>query len=227
MRLAYLGVMGLFAATVVWGFSATYLGPLLSGRAQVFWFIHIHAAVFLGWTAFLMAQTVLVASGQVRLHREVGATGMAFGALVVCVGLAISIAAPVARLHAGQMPLERAGLVALYNLTDIVLFAGFFAAAMMSRRAPARHRRLIVCATTALTGAAVGRVLPGGSAAYLAVWLTPLVLAFAVEAAAERKPSPILLLGGALFVAVAFKVQLYALSPFSGRLGQALIAPFV
>jgi len=128
MRRAYLTIALGLAAIVAWGFWQTYFGPLLSGWPNRPWFIHMHAAVFSGWLVLLVAQASLASSGRLPLHRRVGQIGMGYGTLVLCVGLFVSVAAPALRVRAGQLPIDRAALVVLYNLTDMLLFGAFFTA---------------------------------------------------------------------------------------------------
>lgn len=226
-RQAYLAAVCLLFATVVWGFWPSYWGRLLSGGVEHFWFVHLHAAVFLGWMAILLAQALLVTSGRLQLHRRLGVAAAAYGLVVLCVGAVVSIAAPVARVGSGQLAADTAALVALYNLTDIVVFGGFFMLAMRERTVPARHRRLVLCAGVALTGAAVGRVLPSGSLLYVVVWLAPLVIGMAVDWLSGRRIHPIFVGGCIAFAAMYFKVQIYASSPAFRAVGQTLIAPFL
>jgi len=227
VRRAYLAIVCLLVGTVVWGFWRGYWAPLLTGGVEHFWFVHLHAAVFLGWMLLLLVQSILATRGAVRAHRALGAAGMGYGAVVLCVGAWVSVAAPAARVHAGQLALEIAGLVVLYNLTDMVVFGTCFLLAMRHRAAPPLHRRLILCSSVALTGAAVGRVLPGGSLEYALVWLAPWLLAMATDVAIDRRVHPIFLWGGVAFAAIFFRVPLYAALPGANAVGHILLAPFL
>lgn len=210
-RKTYLLVCALLAVTVIRGFGGGYFWPMLTGGVSHFWFIHLHAFVFLVWMLLLLVQAGLVIAGRVDWHRSLGVGGLYWGVLVVVVGLYISVAAPLARQSTGQLTPDLARLVIAYNLTDMIAFIGFFAAAMIQRAQPHLHRRLIVCAATALTGAAVGRVLPSDSIVYLFVWLIPLLVAIGAELRYERRVHPIYVLGLAVFLFMFLKVELYAL----------------
>jgi len=227
VRRAYLAIACLLVGTVVWGFWRGYWGPLLGGGVPHFWFIHLHAAVFLGWMLLLLAQALLVTGGNVRAHRAIGTVGMGYGTLVLCVGVWISVAAPVARVHAGQLAAETAGLVALYNLTDMVVFGAFFLLAMRYRSAPALHRRLVLCSSVALTGAAVGRVQPGGSLDYALVWLAPWMAGVAVDVVADRRVHPVFLWSALAYTIIFFRVDLYAVLPGAAAIGGALVRLFL
>lgn len=227
VRAAYLAITLGLAAIVASGFWPSYFGPLLGAGANRLWIIHLHAAVFVGWILLLLIQAFAVALGRIRVHRLIGRVGGFYGALVLGVGMFISVAAPVARVHAGQMPAERAGLVALYNLTDILVFGAFFIAAMIYRGKPDIHRRLIVSATVALAGAAVGRVLPGGSLSYALVWLSPLLAVIAMDLIAKRRVHAISLASVAIFAIVFLKVTLFSYSNAWRTIGGAIVGPFI
>ena len=226
-RQIYLAISCLLAATAVWGFWPGYFAPLLRGGVQHFWFIHLHAGVFLGWMILLVVQAVCVASGKVALHRTIGSGGIFVGVLVIAVGAFISVAAPLARLAAGQLQVRTAEVVVLYNLTDMVVFSVLFALAIAFRARPGLHRRLIVCAGNALTGAAVGRMLASDSLAYLVVWLAPLAVAMAADLAVERRIHPVFVCSGAAFAFMFLKVDLFARSELAHAIGRLFIAPFL
>ena len=163
---------------VVAGFWATYVGPLLRGNADRPWLFHLHGAVFLGWMGLLVVQATLVSIGRTRLHRRVGTAGMAYGALVVALGLAITFVATSTHMASGAWDADSAAAFLLLPLGDMALFAGFFGAAVAYRRRPELHKRLILLATVALLFAAVARVVPvEPPSIFLLVWLAPLGVA--------------------------------------------------
>jgi hypothetical protein len=225
-RGAYLAIALGLVAIVVWGFWKTYFGPLLSGVWSRPWFIHLHAVVFLGWLALLVSQAALVSSGRVHAHRRVGQVGMVYGTVVLCVGLLVSVVAPAVRVRAGQLSIDVAALVALYNLTDMLLFGAFLALAFAYRNRPELHKRWILAATAALCGAALGRVVPGASPQYLLLWLSPLLAMIVADLAIRRRVHWIPVLSGALLVVAFFKVPLLA-APLWRDVGRALLRPFV
>ena len=152
----YVGLALMIAAIVFVGFSRSFYGTLFADAAHP-WIIHVHAAVYVGWLALLIAQTVLAARGDIATHRRVGKFGIAYGALVWVLGLIVSIAIPVFDVHSGQA--ERGEQFLAIPLGDMVLFGGFFGAAIAYRRKPEIHKRLIILAAVAVMFAAVGRAL--------------------------------------------------------------------
>jgi hypothetical protein len=134
---------------------------------------------------------------------------------------------PVVHFQAKHMALDRAAMVVLYNLTDILVFGGFFIAAIVCRRTPEWHRRLILSATVALAAAAVGRVLPSGSLAYLLVWLSPLFASIVVDLLIEHRLHPVSLISLPIFAVSFFKVDILSWSPIWPQVGRMFLIPFV
>jgi hypothetical protein len=156
--------------------------------------------VFTVWVLVLVAQAAAVAAGNVPLHRRLGAAGMSYGAVVFAVGLLVSIGAPALRVRVGDYSLEVGGVVVLYNLADMLLFGAFLGLAFAHRNRAELHKRWIIAASTALCGAAIGRVLPGNSVQYLLLWLAPVLAMAAVDLATRRAVHWISVVSGALLV---------------------------
>jgi hypothetical protein len=208
-RRFYLGITLILIAMVVRGFWPGYFGPLLSGGVTRPWIIHLHGVIFVGWMALLLAQVSLVFTGRVRLHRRVGNLGIAYGALVLVIGLAVSFAAPV-----------------LLPLVDMVLFAGFFGAAIAYRSAPETHKRLILAATVALAFAAVARMSFRSPVVFLLIWLSPLFAAMAFDVFTRRRVHPVHFVSVAVLT-VAFVRIFFMESEGWLKIGRALLVPFV
>ena len=60
------------AATIVAGFSQTYVPKVVTGAPALPPIVHLHAAVFASWLAVFVAQTTLVLSGRPGVHRRLG-----------------------------------------------------------------------------------------------------------------------------------------------------------
>jgi hypothetical protein len=224
-RQAYFAIALLIAGIVAWGFWKTYYARPFT-RTDLPAIVHVHATVFSLWVLVLVAQAAVVVAGNVRLHRRLGTIAMVYGAFVFMVGLLVSVGAPVLRVRAAFYPLEVGGIVALYNLTDMLLFGAFLALASAYRDRPELHKRWIIAATAALCGAALGRVVPGNTPQYLLLWLSPLLALAAGDLVTRRRVHWIAVVSSALLVAAFFKVPLYA-APIWRDIGGALLRPFV
>jgi hypothetical protein len=232
----YVGLALMIAAIVFVGFSRSFYGTLVAGAVHP-WIIHVHAAVYVGWLALLIAQTVLAARGEIATHRRVGNFGIAYGALVWILGLIVSIAIPVIDVHSGQS--ERGEQFLAIPLGDMVLFGGFFGAAIAYRRKPEIHKRLIILAAVAVMFAAVGRALTnvgvllgdpdaplGGVPARLLLWYSPVLVAMAHDLVTRRRIHPVYWIG-VVAMAVAFLRVPYSQTDHWHAIARTILAPFL
>ncbi|HEX5049985.1 MAG TPA: hypothetical protein VFX89_22920, partial [Gammaproteobacteria bacterium] len=202
----YMGLALMITAIVFAGFSPSFYGTFVQGASHP-WIIHVHAAVYVGWLALLIAQATLAARGQIAVHRKVGNFGVAYGALVWVLGLIVAVAMPVINVHSGAWSTERAETFLAVPLGDMVLFGSFFGAAIAYRGKPDIHKRLIVLAAVAVMFAAIGRaftaagMLVGDPAAFpgrlprLALWYSPVLVAMAHDLVTKRRIHPVYWIG--------------------------------
>ena len=224
-RLSYLAIALLVIGQVLWGFWPSYYGRL--GREAVVrpLVIHAHGAVFAGWLALLVLQISLVVTGHVRWHRRVGRLGIAYGLLVLSMGLVVSFAAPVLHMRAGEMTLDAAAESLIWTLVDMLLFAGFFGSAVAWRQSRDVHKRLMLAATVTLAFAGVGRMNLWWPL-FLLLWLSPMAAAMAVDMKTTGRVHPVLSWSTAIF-AIAFTRIFVAQSEGWLRIGRKIIAPFL
>lgn len=152
----YLCMSLLIAAVVVCGFSQTVENKLIHGtprRPIVLW---VHAVLFSSWVAFYITQSVLVRIRKVKLHRTLGWAGAVLGASMVVVGPWVAVV--MARFDTIQLHRVNRDAFLIVPLSDMAAFAICFGLAILWRTNPERHRRLMLIATCALTGAAFGRM---------------------------------------------------------------------
>lgn len=227
VRAFYVAMTLVLIAMVARGFWPTYYGPLTRGTfTGRHWFIHLHGAIFTGWMALLLTQVVLVATGRVRAHRRLGTFGIAYGALVLIVGSIVSVVAPVLHVRAGEWTLDAAASFLILPLGDMLLFGGFFGAAVKYRRQPEVHKRLVLAATVALAFAAVARIFEPSLWKILVVWLAPLAAAMAFDVYLTRRVHRVNVLAGIIFL-IAFTRVLAMNSHAWLSIGRTLLAPFL
>jgi hypothetical protein len=222
----YTCIAVLMTAIVITGFWPSYYGPLLRGAALRPWILHVHGAIFMGWMVLLLAQVSVVAMGRTAVHRKLGAFGIAYGFLVLIMGLVVSFAAPLLHLAAGEWDMDRAAGFLIIPLGDMALFGGFFGASILYRRKPEIHKRLILLATVALLFAAIGRLsfLLGQGPIALFAWLSPLLVAIGYDGLLNRRVHPTYMIGLAILLIGFARIFFVRSEPWL-KIGRALLSP--
>lgn len=198
---------------LLWLWVALGFGPyyqaVATGVSQAHSLIHLHAAVYTGWMVLLLAQALLVYRRRLGLHRRLGVAGATYGAIVLVLGLVVAIAAPALSVVAGRDTLDEAAAFLLLPLGDMVLFGGFFLAAIACRDRPELHKRLMLLAAIVLVYPAVARFAHrAGHVVVLLTWLMPLALAMAHDFVTRRNISPVYTLGLVILVAAFSRVYM-------------------
>ena len=152
----YLCMSLLIAAVVVYGFSHTVENKLIHGNPPRPILLWVHAILFSSWVAFYITQSVLVRIHEVELHRTLGWAGAGLGTSMVVVGPWVAVV--MARFDTSQLHRANRDSFLIVPLTDMAAFAICFGLAILSRKIPDRHRRLMLIATCILMGAAFGRI---------------------------------------------------------------------
>jgi hypothetical protein len=211
---------------VLVGFWPSYFSQVLHGIPDRPWFLHIHGLIFVGWMLLLVTQVVLVATGRVQAHRSLGNFGIAYGFLVLAVGLLVTVAAPVTHFTKGEQTMDQAAGFIIIPLGDMILFAAFFIPSVIYRRRPEIHKRLILLATTALLFAAAGRMqsfLP--FAAALVLWFSPALIGMAYDKWTRGKVHPLYFIGLAAMAIALIRLPLSS-SELWLPIGRAVIRTF-
>jgi hypothetical protein len=183
---------------IIVGFWPSYYGPLVQGAADVSWVLHLHGVVFLGWMVLFIAQAVLAATGQIRAHRSLGTIGIWYGSVILIFGLIVSFVAPLIRLSAGEWNIDEAAAFVQIPLIDMILFGGFFIAAVKYRPQPQIHKRLMFLATVAVLFAAVFRMQAAGMMplpAAVALWYVPVAIGMIHDFRADGRVHPVYWIG--------------------------------
>lgn len=143
------------AAIVVWGFSHTVDANLFHPavrRPMILWF---HGGAFSGWVLFFIFQSLLVRTRNVKWHRFFGWFGAVLGAIMPPLGVTTAIIMSRFDIHTLHEPgIEEFLIIPFY---DMAAFATFLGLAVLWRKKPELHRRLMFIATCGLLDAAFGR----------------------------------------------------------------------
>jgi hypothetical protein len=145
----------LIAAVVAFGFSHTVEARLIHGVPRRPLLLWVHGAIFSGWVLFFVFQSLLVRTHNVRLHRTFGWFGAALGSAVFVVGVWTGYV--MSRFRIQYFHGERAVGNLVLSWYDVTAFAVAFGLAILWRKRPEYHRRLILLATCALTSAGFAR----------------------------------------------------------------------
>lgn len=209
-RVFYSGMAIAMALTVFAGFAPSYyLRWLADGTATTVSgrplspLVHLHGAVFTAWVVLFVVQTALVARRRVRLHRRLGIAGAVLAAVMIVVGMTTAIAG--ARVGAGPPGVDPLVFLVV-PFFDILLFAGFVTAAIVTRRDKEAHKRLMLLAYVCLMAAPVAR-LPGvlslGPLGFFGLALVFVVLGIAYDLISRRRVHKVYVWGGLLLAAAA------------------------
>jgi hypothetical protein len=153
---------------VIVGFAPTFYlrsafdAPEFSWRGgvpELSWRVFVHGLILTSWFLVFTLQAALVAARRTALHRALGWAGAVIGLAVIISG---GLATPyrMAEFAAQGRPATRPGaaLIAWSNTTSIVAFAILLAAAIVLRRRPDTHKRLMLLASISIIQPAFGRI---------------------------------------------------------------------
>jgi len=212
-RYFYFAMSLLMAVLVAWGFSHTIdmnlLHPAIP-RPLILWF---HAAAFSLWVVFFIFQSTLVRTHHVKWHRVSGWFGAVLGTVMIPLGIATAVV--MARFEVRQLHLIGRDLFLSVPFYDVSAFTVLFGLAVLWRRKPEFHRRLIFMATACLMAAAFGRMPYLGPHSLFYVGVDALILlGVARDLIVNRSVHKVYLVAlPTMIVCQAFVVYLYLAAP--------------
>jgi len=230
---------------LVVGFAPTLYLRVFFDPAPIPAYLHVHGAIITAWFVWLVMQTALVRSGNTPAHRRMGEGGAIIACAVVIVGPMATIGS-VPRIRAagydwytdmssmselgveGVTMLDFMSQVVWANFISIAAFAGLVTAAIILRRKPQYHKRLMLFASIAIVGPALARVsripvLGGEDGPFITLALFGLVAAMVVhDMRTQRSIHVGTIIGFAVIVLGSLLTQLIARSQLGLALVQAL-----
>ncbi len=145
-------------AAIISGFGPNFYKKMMAGGVEHEPLVlKIHASVFTAWLFLISLQIGLVKWKKVKMH-------MKLGLLSVPLGIAVVIAGVVVAAHASRAAFDKSQDMGslqffFHQLMDMAVFGAFFAAAIVTRKSAAMHKRLMVLGTTFLLGAGFARAI--------------------------------------------------------------------
>jgi hypothetical protein len=165
-RRYFVAAAAVLLAVVIAGFSRTFFGRAFLDVPPIPWYLIVHGFVLVSWFVLVVAQTSLVAAHRTDLHRRLGVLGAFVAAAVVVVALVALVRYP-ASVNAQGSAFDGASLdpllvrtIAWTDLAALATFVIYVAAALYWRRRSDVHKRLMLLASIAILGPAVGRIAP-------------------------------------------------------------------
>ena len=163
-RLFYMGAAILMVLLVLIGFHDFYLG---GGRAYpgareiappILTLVLVHGFVMAGWVLLYLAQTILITTGQRRVHMAMGPVAVILAGCILVAGALLTVestrlADPASQLFGMTRKQFMAG-----GFATLLLFAGLLGIGLWWRRRPEIHRPMMFLATLSLLDAAIGRI---------------------------------------------------------------------
>jgi hypothetical protein len=145
---AWLAVVAGFADAVVDRSAgrADYPAPLI---------LQLHVFLTTGWLLLLSVQVLLVRTRRLAWHATLGVGGLLLGIAVAISAIGAELESQ--RYYSALDPENLRFFIA--PLTQVAIFVGCLLLAVLTRRDPATHKRLIVLATSALLVAASNRLV--------------------------------------------------------------------
>ncbi|MEO8464515.1 MAG: hypothetical protein ABI640_04185 [Gammaproteobacteria bacterium] len=204
-------------------------------------YLFVHGGILTAWFTWLVVQTALVRKGNTATHRRLGVIGAIIGVAVVVAGPMAPIGV-VGRIHAaldwdadmsaipelgiqGVTMVQFIAQVVWGNFVSIAVFAGMLVAAVLLRRTPPAHKRLMLLASIVIVGPALARIsrwpmLGGEAGPFIPVMMVGLVLSVvAHDLVIARRLHRTTVIGVGVIVLGEIAHQLIARSEF----GQSVI----
>lgn len=132
------------AAAVAIGFSTTYFIPGPRGALGLPWIVHLHGWSAILWIVLLGLQVMLVRTGRSRLHRQVGKAALPLAIAIWASGIAVGVWV-VRRDLPSQGDFAYVGFAGV--IISLTMFLALVIAALLTRRRPDWHKRLMLLAT--------------------------------------------------------------------------------
>ena len=184
------------------GFSRSYYLKEIYGSPALPTLFHVHGFLFTTWMVFLVVQTGLVAARRTPVHRRLGVAGgvLALAMTVAAIAMTIDLAR-----RSAAAPTDVGLAFTIVPFFTVIVFPVLVGIALLYRRQPEVHKRLMLIATLELVTAGVARI-PGAGSMPLFFVLTDMGLAaiLVYDLIARGRPHSATVWGGLFLIATQF-----------------------
>lgn len=210
---------GIFATLVVFaGFAKTFYFHGIFFNSALSNLLVMHGITMTLWFAVFITQVGLNVRGRNDLHRRFGIVAGALAALVVVLGIAVTIESG----RRGISPAPEVPVLAFMAvpLFDIAIFAGFVAVALAYRRQPEVHKRLMLLATLSILTAPIARIpldfiREGGLPAFFGIMVGLVIIAAVIDTVRSRKLHKAMVWGVAIIIlSVPLRIMIATTEPW-------------
>ncbi len=181
---------------VLLGFTPSfYLRTTFHHTTRLPTLLYVHGTVLTVWFLLTVVQGWLMRSQRSRLHRQLGYFAAAYAAVVIVFG-ALANWMLISQIDS---PGDGENIVVWGNFFALVIFAAFVSLAIVFRKNPDAHKRLILLASISLVGPALARlprwpIFGGGLAAGRNCAIGGLLIMYALlvtyDVIVRKKPHP-------------------------------------
>lgn len=233
----FFAMSGAFLAIVLIGFAPTfYLHGVFFPVPTRPAYVYVHGFVMTAWFLVLFIQTGLIRTGHFQRHRQLGVAGAFLGLGVVITGVTVALGVvpglkgipgfdfasdiSVLGLGSGETVARFISFVVWANLATAVTFSVLLVSAILFRRQPETHKRLMLMSSLAVLSPAIARISRwpglGGEAGPFSptVWFLLLAVIVVHDLAVTKRVRPIIWVGGGLVVFDYFAAKFIAATEF-------------
>jgi hypothetical protein len=152
-------------AILLAGFGPSFFFRPLTDRPHLPAYLVVHAVAGTAWFVLFLAQVTLAAQRQLQWHRQLGMLGIALAVVFVTTGVQSTLAFTHKLVERGDfVATNGSGEAFVYwaiatSYGGLLMFTTLLATALLYRRRPEVHGRLMLLATSGLMGPAVARMI--------------------------------------------------------------------
>lgn len=157
-RRLYLAAAIAFPLIVVAGFARTYYAKFLFDTPPLpSALVHLHGLTMTLWVGLFVTQVWLISAKRIRVHQRLGYAGIGLAAVIIATGLPTAVRA--AKFGSGSTPPDiPPAAFMIVPVSDLIMFAIFFGAAIYYRRKPAAHKSLMLLTALNFLPPALARI---------------------------------------------------------------------